>query len=103
MLKYLAILLVMVAPIWAQNNQEKINLDLCGSSDYRFDQASHECIYCAHGLHYDKDLKCVGTPDVLGKCYGDHHYHAATEECMFCAKGYGFNETSRTCENGKTQ
>lgn len=99
MLKFAAVI-AMMSTAWAQGNQppEKVNLDMCGSSDYRFDLASKECVYCAHGLHYTEDLKCIGTPNVLGKCYGGHHYHAATEECMFCAKGYGFNEKSRRCE-----
>ena len=78
--------------------QEELSLFMCGEASYRFDGSSKECVYCAHGLHYDGDQKCVGTPDLLGKCKAGHHYHAATQECMFCAQGFAFNQTSRGCE-----
>ena len=103
MLKAISFFLIVTTMIDAHASQsrEEINLEKCGSTEYRFDSSSKECVYCAQGLQYDDNLKCVGIPDVLGKCYGDHHYHAATQECMFCAVGYHFNETSRLCEGKK--
>ena len=107
MLKFIAVFLMLPTVVWGQNaqSQESINLQMCGAKQYRFNEFSKECIYCAHGFKYDANLKCVGTPDVLGKCYGGysepHHYHAATNECMFCANGYVFSETSRVCEQKK--
>jgi hypothetical protein len=99
MLKYTIPFLMIITAVCAQKNvsQDEINLRMCGEANYSFDESSKECVYCAHGLKYNEKQKCVGTPDVLGKCYGDHHYHAATQECMFCALGYTFNETSRQC------
>ncbi len=103
MLKIISFSLILTTTTYvhASQSQEEINQKMCGSTEYRFDSFSKECIYCAHGLKYDDNLKCIGTPDVLGKCYADHHYHAATQECMFCALGYNFNETSRKCGKEK--
>lgn len=78
--------------------EEEMSLEMCGSLAHRFDSSLNECIYCAHGLTYNpKSLKCTGTSDVLGKCFGKDHYHAKTQECMYCAKGYKFNEDLREC------
>ena len=78
--------------------EEEMSLDMCRSLDHRFDSAVSECVYCAQGLHYDQDKsQCVGTPDVLGKCFGNDHYHAKTQECMYCALGYSFHEDIREC------
>lgn len=100
MLRFTTLFLIFTTVAWAQGtrSQEAASLKMCGESKARFDQALNECIYCANGFKYNDALKCVGTPDVLGKCIGNDHYHAATNECMFCATGYTFNEKSRTCE-----
>jgi len=99
MIKFATLFLMMTAPAWAQYSpsDELRNMTMCGTKNHRFDPATNACIYCAQGLHSNKELKCEGTPDVLGKCYGSHHYHAATQECMFCAKGFSFDEKSRQC------
>lgn len=77
----------------------KANNAPCRLENHRFDPESFTCIYCAHGLTYDREtLQCKGTPDVIGKCFGEDHYHARTQECMYCAKGYHFKESSRKCE-----
>lgn len=74
----------------------------CRLGDHRFAPQSFTCIYCAHGLTYDPTtLQCKGTPNVIGKCFGEDHYHARTQECMYCAKGYHFNESSRKCEKDR--
>lgn len=103
MLKFIIPLFMTMTIAWAQEKSvsEELNLLMCGESEYRFDETSKECIYCAHGLQYDKTQKCIGIPDVLGKCNSNHHYHAATQECMFCAQSYMFNEVSRKCEMKK--
>ncbi|MBS0271817.1 MAG: hypothetical protein JSR85_04140 [Proteobacteria bacterium] len=103
MLKFIIPFFMTMSVAWGQENtaQEKLNLLMCDASEYRFDEVTLECIYCAHGLQYDDKQKCVGTPNVLGKCNANHHYHAATQECMFCAQGYAFNEISRSCEKKK--
>jgi hypothetical protein len=100
MLKFTISFLMMITAVCAQKglSQDEINLRMCGEVNFNFNRELKNCSYCAHGLKYDQTRKCVGTPDVLGKCYGDHHYHAATQECMFCAKEATFDETSRTCE-----
>ncbi|OJW47566.1 MAG: hypothetical protein BGO67_04260 [Alphaproteobacteria bacterium 41-28] len=100
MLKFLFPFLMMVGSAYAHKcaSPDELNLKMCGTPHKCFDEPSKECIYCAHGLHTNADGKCVGTPDVLGKCYGEDHYHAATQECMVCALKHAFNETSRKCE-----
>ncbi len=115
MLKYAAILLSMTSIAWAEADKQtqeqseqfdlEMNLEMCRSMEHRFDPATNQCVYCAHGLQYVKELSvCKGTPDAIGKCYGDDHYHAATQECMYCAKGYTFNEDIRACtENQGSQ
>lgn len=81
-----------------QYYEREMSLDLCRSLEHRFETTSHACVYCAHGLHYEgMPPQCIGTPDVIGKCYGDDHYHAQTQECMYCGKGYAFNEDIREC------
>lgn len=81
-----------------QNYEKEMSLDMCRSLNHRFDSDSHACVYCAHGLHYDlESLKCMGTPDVIGKCFGEDHYHASTKECMYCGKEYIFDEDIREC------
>ena len=78
--------------------EKEMSLDMCRSIDHRFDSDSHECVYCFDGFHYDLNTStCMGTPDVLGKCFGEDHYHANTKECMYCAKDYVFNEDIREC------
>lgn len=81
-----------------QYYEKEMSLDMCRSLDHRFDPDSHACVYCAHGFHYDlESSQCVGTPDVIGKCFGKDHYHATTEECMYCGKDYVFHEDIREC------
>jgi len=80
------------------NYEEEMSIALCSSVEHRFDPQANACVYCAHGLHYAPHTsQCIGTPDVLGKCYGEHHYHAKTQECMYCAEGYLFHEDIREC------
>ncbi len=103
MLKFTLFFLVMITAAYAQKgvSPSEVNLQMCGEANYRFDDRSKECIYCAHGLKYDKNQKCVGIPDVLGKCFANHYYQAKTQECTFCALGNIFNKTSRKCEKEK--
>lgn len=81
-----------------QNYEKEMSLDMCRSLNHRFDSNSHACVYCAHGLHYDLESSiCTGTPDVIGKCFGNDHYRAGTKECVYCAKEYVFDEDIREC------
>lgn len=106
-LKFLSILLIIGTMANAQsplqsdaekNYEEEMSLEMCRSLDHRFESDSNECIYCAHGLSYNLEtLQCVGTPDVIGKCFGDDHYHAKTQECMYCAQKYIFNDDIKGC------
>lgn len=104
MLKFTIVFLIIatpvVTPVAAQKgqSQDELNSRMCGGANFQFDSRLNRCSYCAHGLEYDANQKCRGIPDVIGKCFGDHHYHAATQECHFCAFGHAFNETSRQCE-----
>lgn len=75
-----------------------LSFEMCRSLDHQFSQEAKACRYCAQGLDYNPHtLKCEGTPNFLGKCYGGDHYHAETEECMYCAHGYIFDEKQRAC------
>ena len=106
-LKFTIAILILCTGVKAQNSlpavaekvyEEEMSLEMCGSLGRRYDVGSNACIYCAHGFTYDpKKSKCTGIPDVLGKCFGEHHYHAKTQECMYCAKGYKFNEDFKEC------
>ncbi len=100
MLRFAIGFLMMATSVSAQNrlSQEELNLQMCGESNFNFDSSLNKCSYCAHGLKYNQNNTCVGTPDVIGKCFGEDHYHAATQECHKCALGSAFNETSRQCE-----
>ena len=72
---------------------EEMSLVMCHSANHRFVSLSNACVYCAQGLHYDRSKsQCLGTLNLLGKCYGEDHYHAKTRECTYCASGFVFNE-----------
>ena len=100
MQKFAIVFLMMAASATAQTvlSQDEVNRKKCGKPNFHFNPNLKNCSYCAHGLEYDNTHTCVGTPDVIGKCFGEHHYHALTQECHFCSLGYTFNETSRLCE-----
>ena len=104
MLKFASVFLMMSTTLGAIGVQasERVNLKMCGRLDHRYDELSHECIYCAHGFLFDnKTAKCQGTPDVIGKCNANDHYHASTNECMYCVEGYVFDEKLRGCQKKK--
>ena len=104
MLKFATVFLIMTTALWAQDAQtpEQVTLKMCGRLDHRYDELSHECIYCAHGFLFDnKTATCKGTPDVIGKCNANDHYHAATNECMYCVVGYVFDEKLRGYQKKK--
>lgn len=79
--------------------EEIVNSEMCRAHNHHFDEATKECIYCAHHLKYNKKtLKCEGNNlSPLGKCIGTDHFHAASMECMYCAKGFEFDESLRKC------
>ena len=81
--------------------EEDMIMTLCHSADHRFDSLANSCVYCAQGFQYDRNSsRCIGTPNILGKCYGEDHYRAKTQECVYCVSGYVFNEDPdiRECE-----
>jgi len=101
MLKFITVFCLLMGTACAQNDvsREFMALEMCQSSEHRYDEATQECIYCAHGLQYDQSgQECEGKLNWLGKCYGEDHYHAATRECMYCAIEHEFNEETRRCE-----
>lgn len=98
MFRFATVFILFITAVTAEELQHEGSLEMCRSLNHRFDTSLDECIYCAHGLTFDSEKsQCVGTPDVIGKCYGEDHYHAATQECMYCAKGHDFDEGMRIC------
>jgi len=86
--------------------EEDMLTTMCRSPDHHFDPHAHICSYCAKGFRYDRHIsRCSGTPNILGKCYGQDHYRARTKECVYCESGYVFNEHAdiRTCEPQRGQ
>lgn len=86
--------------------EDDMIMTLCRSAEHRFDSQSNSCVYCAQRFRYDSSAnRCVGTPNILGKCYGEDHYRAKKQECVYCVNGYVFNEDPdiRECEPIKSE
>lgn len=109
-LKIAIVVLMLSTIVKAENGSSKeadkayeddMLMSLCRSPEHRFDDRLNSCVYCAQGFRYDRSsARCMGTPNILGKCYGEDHYRAKTQECVYCVNGYVFNEDPdiRECE-----